>query len=185
MFIVPVAVLAFILPETPRWLVAHNRDDEAYEILARLNSHRESPATVDDMFSKLQKVVQVEDQSQEKGLGRIFKSDGRYHLYKRVSLRIDALQRSTAADVYLLLAAFSFSSNWAELMASFVCFSQSHGLFSPAMILDYSGTIFSTSIGFDAHSAALMSGFLFTWFFVASFIPWLLIDSIGRRPLVS
>ena len=32
--------------------------------------------------------------------------------------------------------------------------------------------------------SALMSGFLQTWFFVASFIPWFLIDRIGRRPLV-
>ena len=29
-----------------------------------------------------------------------------------------------------------------------------------------------------------MSGFLQLWFFVASFIPWLLIDRIGRRPLL-
>ena len=32
--------------------------------------------------------------------------------------------------------------------------------------------------------AALMSGILSTWFFVASFIPWALIDRIGRRPLL-
>lgn len=45
-------------------------------------------------------------------------------------------------------------------------------------------TLFSQSIGFDAHMSALMSGFLQTWFFVASFIPWFLIDRIGRRPLL-
>lgn len=32
--------------------------------------------------------------------------------------------------------------------------------------------------------SALMSGFLQTWFFAASFIPWALIDRIGRRPLL-
>ena len=37
---------------------------------------------------------------------------------------------------------------------------------------DYSGTVFQQSIGFSPHMAALMSGFLQTWFFVASFIPW-------------
>jgi predicted neutral ceramidase superfamily lipid hydrolase len=29
-----------------------------------------------------------------------------------------------------------------------------------------------------------MAGFLNTWFFVASFIPWLLIDRLGRKPLL-
>lgn len=44
--------------------------------------------------------------------------------------------------------------------------------------------LFSTSLGLSGQLAGLMSGFLFTWFFVASFIPWLLIDTIGRRPLL-
>ena len=68
-------------------------------------------------------------------------------------------------------------------MALYVCFGKrfSHCAYR---FPDYAGTIFSTSLGFDDHFAALMSGFLFTWFFVASFIPWFLIDRIGRRPLV-
>ncbi|KAM3072548.1 hypothetical protein ACMFMG_009342 [Clarireedia jacksonii] len=48
----------------------------------------------------------------------------------------------------------------------------------------YSNTLFSTSLGFDDHLSALMSGFLQTWFFVASFIPWFLIDRVGRKPLL-
>ncbi|KAK9368191.1 general substrate transporter [Lipomyces kononenkoae] len=51
-------------------------------------------------------------------------------------------------------------------------------------IIYYSGTIFQQSVGFSAGMSSLMSGFLQTWFFVASFIPWLLIDRVGRRPLL-
>jgi sugar porter (SP) family MFS transporter len=51
-------------------------------------------------------------------------------------------------------------------------------------IVYYSGTLFSKSVGFDAHMSSLMAGCLNTWFFVGSFIPWFLIDRIGRRPLL-
>lgn len=51
-------------------------------------------------------------------------------------------------------------------------------------LIYYSNTLFSASLGFDDHLSALMSGFLQTWFFVASFIPWYIIDRIGRRPLL-
>ncbi|TVY12511.1 Sugar transporter STL1, partial [Lachnellula arida] len=51
-------------------------------------------------------------------------------------------------------------------------------------LIYYSNTLFSESLSFSPHLSALMSGFLQTWFFVASFIPWLLIDRVGRRPLL-
>lgn len=50
--------------------------------------------------------------------------------------------------------------------------------------IDYSNTLFSKSLGFNDHLSGLMSGFLNTWFFIASFIPWVLIDRVGRRPLL-
>ncbi|TVY28376.1 Sugar transporter STL1 [Lachnellula hyalina] len=51
-------------------------------------------------------------------------------------------------------------------------------------LIYYSNTLFKNSLNFSEHLSALMSGFLQTWFFVASFIPWLLIDRVGRRPLL-
>lgn len=38
-------------------------------------------------------------------------------------------------------------------------------------LIYYSNTLFSKSLGFDAELSSLMSGFLNTWFFAASFIP--------------
>lgn len=81
-----------------------------------------------------------------------------------------------------LLAQSNFSNNLEASMALYVWFST--GKILMLTVIDYAGTIFSQSLGFDSHFAALMSGFLFTWFFIASFIPWFLIDRIGRRPLV-
>lgn len=94
---------------------------------------------------------------------------------------------SKADEDSLSLVVFKHSSSSVELMRLYVCATlfYSEDLTNLFMILDYSGTLFEKSLGFDAHLSGLMSGFLNTWFFLASFIPWLLIDRIGRRPLVS
>ncbi|KAK9234704.1 general substrate transporter [Lipomyces kononenkoae] len=51
-------------------------------------------------------------------------------------------------------------------------------------VIYYATTLFEQSIGFSPKISGLMSGFLQTWMFVASFIPWLLIDRAGRKPLI-
>ncbi|KAG2007713.1 hypothetical protein GB937_008363 [Aspergillus fischeri] len=51
-------------------------------------------------------------------------------------------------------------------------------------IIYYSATLFEESVGFSKYMSALTSGFLQTWFFVASFNPWFLIDRVGRHPLL-
>lgn len=41
-----------------------------------------------------------------------------------------------------------------------------------------------TAAGLDSKMSSLISGVMFTWFFLASFIPWGLIDTVGRRKLL-
>jgi hypothetical protein len=47
-------------------------------------------------------------------------------------------------------------------------------------IIFYAGNFFALV----SDKGALLAGALFTWFFIASFIPWFLIDTVGRRKLL-
>ena len=47
-------------------------------------------------------------------------------------------------------------------------------------IIFYAGNFFALV----SDQGALLAGGLFTWFFIASFIPWFLIDTAGRRKLL-
>jgi hypothetical protein len=47
-------------------------------------------------------------------------------------------------------------------------------------IIFYAGNFFSLI----SDKPALLAGGLFSWFFAASFIPWVLIDTVGRRKLL-
>ncbi|KAM0789147.1 hypothetical protein ACM66B_003200 [Microbotryomycetes sp. NB124-2] len=51
-------------------------------------------------------------------------------------------------------------------------------------IIYYAVLLFSSSLGFTGEKASLLSGALFTVFFGMSFVPWALIDSVGRKPLL-
>jgi hypothetical protein len=47
-------------------------------------------------------------------------------------------------------------------------------------IIFYAGNFFALV----SDKGALLAGGLFTWFFIASFIPWFMIDTVGRRKLL-
>jgi hypothetical protein len=117
----------------------------------------------------------------------------RLHEYHRTSEEISALHAS-------ILQTFEYekslgAGSWKDLLRNDDIQSQRRFLIACAIqafqqlgginaLIYYSNTLFSTSLGFSDHLSALMSGFLQTWFFIASFIPWFLIDRIGRRPLL-
>ncbi|KAG5768390.1 hypothetical protein H9Q72_004083 [Fusarium xylarioides] len=128
--------LLFIIPETPRWLAAHDRPEECLKVLARI----QGTSTDDPQVQVLHSVI-TQTVAYETSIG---------------------------------------AGSWKDLLKEDSIKSRKRlffGLFSAI-------TLFEKSVGFSAHMSALMSGFLQTWFFVASFIPWALIDRIGRRPLL-
>lgn len=154
-FIIPVFIGALAVPETPRWLISHGRPNEARDILTRLYSGRRSKDEVEPIYSGIVKSVAIED-----SIGATNFLTSIQHVFRDDDIR--------SRRRFLIACSIQF-------------FQQLGGING---IIYYAGTIFSQSLGFDSHMSALMSGFLFTWFFIASFIPWLLIDRIGRRPLL-
>jgi sugar porter (SP) family MFS transporter len=148
--LIGILILLTLIPETPRWLAAHDHPEECLSVLARIADTSEADPEVQRLHSIITQTVAYEN-SRQAGWKDIVKSDP-----------IKSRRR------FLIACGIQM-------------FQQLGGINA---IIYYSGTLFEKSIGFDTHMSALMSGFLQTWFFVASFIPWFLIDRIGRRPLL-
>lgn len=150
-FLTPMLLLLWILPETPRWLAAHGHEDESLRVLRRLKAHNTSESDILKLHADIINTVRVETELNAGSWMDVLRSD---QLHSRRRFLISC---------------------------SIQIFQQLGGINA---VIYYSGTLFNKSIGFDKHLSGLMSGFLQTWFFVASFIPWLLIDRVGRRPLL-
>ena len=45
-FLIPMMLIVLILPKTPRWLAAHNRQDESLEVLRRLRRAKEEDKAI-------------------------------------------------------------------------------------------------------------------------------------------
>jgi MFS family permease len=150
-FLVPMLLILFIVPESPRWLAAHSRPDDSLHVLQRLHKHHMSSQHIENLHADILRTCEF-----EASLGA-----GKWS---------DLLHNDSIQSQRRFLIACAIQS-----------FQQLGGINA---LIYYSNTLFSTSLGFSDHLSALMSGFLQTWFFIASFIPWLLIDRVGRRPLL-
>ncbi|KAL1311500.1 hypothetical protein AAFC00_001623 [Neodothiora populina] len=151
LFLFPMLLILYIIPETPRWLVAHDRGEEALDVLRRLHGKKCSNEEILGIHAAIVDAVAIE-MSVASGSWR------------------DLLHNDSIQSQRRLLIACSIQA-----------FQQLGGINA---IIYYSGTLFQKSLKFDADLSSLMSGFLNTWFFLASFIPWFLIDRVGRRPLL-
>jgi hypothetical protein len=150
-FLFPMLLLVFLVDETPRWLAAHDRQDQALQVLRRLYTDNMHESDITALHEDILRTVAL-----EKAVGAGSWKD---------LLRNDEIQSQRR---FLIACAIQI-------------FQQLGGINA---IIYYSATLFEKSVGFSKHMSALMSGFLQTWFFVASFIPWFLIDRVGRRPLL-
>jgi len=146
-FIIPMLVLVFIVPESPRWLASHGRAEESLAVIARIQN---KPATHHDVLTQ----------------------------HKEIQDAVE-LERSIGSGTWKdLLKEDRICSRRRLLIACSIQFFQQVGGINA--IIFYAGNFFSLV----SDKAALLAGGLFTWFFIASFIPWFLIDTAGRRKLL-
>lgn len=149
-FLIPMVLLLLIIPESPRWLAAHDRPEECLAVLQRLRCN-EDQIVVQQLHAEILQTVALEESLGAGSWRDLLKND---HIQSQrrlfIAMGIQSMQQLGGINA----------------------------------LIYYSGTLFQKSIGFDQHTSALMAGYLQTWFFIASFIPWFLIDRIGRRPLL-
>lgn len=74
-FLLPMLLLSFIVDETPRWLAAHDRTDEALEVLKRLNDGRHTEEETEAQFNSILSAIKVEHASGSGSWRHIFTSD--------------------------------------------------------------------------------------------------------------
>lgn len=76
-FLIPMIVIVFIIPETPRWLVSHNRQDEALDVLRRLNRHKMVDAEIVDVHQDIVSTVALETAVGAGKWSDLLRNDGR------------------------------------------------------------------------------------------------------------
>jgi sugar porter (SP) family MFS transporter len=59
-FIIAILVLTFIVPESPRWLILHDRNDDAAEVVSRLLDKSSDDREVRDLLTEIRKAVAIE-----------------------------------------------------------------------------------------------------------------------------
>ena len=149
-YIIPIILLIWFVPESPRWLASHGYEDESLSVLSRLANAPPDDPEVQAQFKEIVDAVRLQE----------------------------AVGAGSWKD---LLHEDEVCSRRRFLIGCSIQFFQQIGGINA---LNYYATNLVLATGLDLQESSLVSGALFTWFFVASFIPWALIDSVGRRKLL-
>jgi len=112
-FLLPMVVLVLIIPETPRWLAGHDRNEECFEVLRRMHKGKMTDVEIKAEYDMIVGTVALETSAGASSWKDLFRSDGKLEkITSMACIKLIVLAQSfTHADVSSSLAAFRFSSN--------------------------------------------------------------------------
>lgn len=93
-FLFPMLFIIYILPESPRWLVAHNRSDESLSVLRRLRGHALEDEAIVRLHADIVRAVEEEAAMNAGAWTTLLKAD-KIHSRRRllISCAIQAFQQ--------------------------------------------------------------------------------------------
>ena len=117
-FLLPMVVLVLIIPETPRWLAGHDRNEECYEVLRRMHKGKMTESEIKAEYDMIVGTVALETSAGASSWKDLLRSDGEFTAAAHMVFMglTNLAQSSTPADVSSSLAAFKSSNNLVALM---------------------------------------------------------------------
>lgn len=74
-WLIPMILIISIIPETPRWLAARDRNEEALEVLLRLNKGKMTAKEIQDIHGDIVRTVSIEKSIGAGSWGDLLKND--------------------------------------------------------------------------------------------------------------
>ncbi|SPO00376.1 probable sugar transporter [Cephalotrichum gorgonifer] len=145
-----------VLPESPRWLVAHDRHDEARHVLWSVHKNAKSIQGDDERILKqlteIQDAIDEERNAARGSSWKILFTNGEQKFFYRTMLGIGGQFMQQLSGINL--------------------------------ITYYLPVIFQQSIGMSQNLSLLLAGFNGIAYFLSSMVPIWIIDKLGRRKLM-